>query len=131
MHQAGIKNEDNTLHRLQQQIINEIITKKRFYQQKSTTNNSSQSTSNNSFLNPNVRNKTIAHKLNSVVVNELKRVNCISNMSNYHDNKQQILANNTTVSSNSVTSPAILDERVRFLIEFTAGAVGGAVSRTA
>jgi hypothetical protein len=127
-----LKNEDNTLQRLQQQIIIEIITKKRLIQQKTSTIYSNQSSSDKSFLNPNVRNSTIAHKLNSVVLNELKRVNCRSNMSNYHDNKQQILTNNSNVSSETAAAnPAVLDERIRFLIEFTAGALGGAVSRTA
>ena len=139
MQQAGLKNEENRLHRLQQQIIIEFITKKRLIQQKSIHKIDSNQLINSNkykFLNPNVRNSTIAHKLNTVVLNELKRVNCKSSnaMSNYQDNKPQILTNNNVaaVSSNSVAADAtVLDERVRFLIEFTAGALGGAVSRTA
>ena len=137
MQQTGIKNEENRLHRLQQQIIIEVITKRRLIQQESIQTIDSNKLNSNKykFFNPNVRNSTIANKLNTVVLNELKRVNCKSSnvMSNYQDNKPQILTTNSAVvSSNSVAADAtVLDEKVRFLIEFTAGALGGAVSRTA
>ena len=137
MQQTGIKNEENRLHRLQQQIIIEVITKRRLIQQESIQTIDSNKLNSNKykFFNPNVRNSTIANKLNTVVLNELKRVNCKSSnvMSNYQDNKPQILTTNSAVvSSNSVAADAtVLDEKVRFLIEFTAGAIGGAVSRTA
>lgn len=137
MQQTGIKNEENRLHRLQQQIIIEVITKRRLIQQESIQTIDSNKLNSNKykFFNPNVRNSTIANKLNTVVLNELKRVNCKSSnvMSNYQDNKSQILTTNSAVvSSNSVAADAtVLDEKVRFLIEFTAGALGGAVSRTA
>ena len=137
MQQTGIKNEENRLHRLQQQIIIEVITKRRLIQQESIQTIDSNKLNSNKykFFNPNVRNSTIANKLNTVVLNELKRVNCKSSnvMSNYQDNKPQILTTNSAVvSSNSVAADAtVLDEKVRFLIEFEAGALGGAVSRTA
>ena len=137
MQQTGIKNEENRLHRLQQQIIIEVITKRRLIQQESIQTIDSNKLNSNKykFFNPNVRNSTIANKLNTVVLNELKRVNCKSSnvMSNYQDNKSQILTTNSAVvSSNSVAADTtVLDEKVRFLIEFTAGALGGAVSRTA
>ena len=137
MQQTGIKNEENRLHRLQQQIIIEVITKRRLIQQESIQTIDSNKLNSNKykFFNPNVRNSTIANKLNTVVLNELKRVNCKSSnvMSNYQDNKSQILTTNSAVvSSNSVAADAtVLDEKVRFLIELAAGALGGAVSRTA
>ena len=120
MQQTGIKNEENRLHRLQQQIIIEVITKRRLIQQESIQTIDSNKLNSNKykFFNPNVRNSTIANKLNTVVLNELKRVNCKSSnvMSNYQDNKPQILTTNSAVvSSNSVAADAtVLDEKVRF-----------------
>ncbi len=64
---------------------------------------------------------------NTVILNELRRINQTKRMANFKVNEGE----KKIAPSHSSSSSVQIDDKVRFLIEFTAGALGGAVSRTA